>query len=1064
MATVDKAPKKIGKYEVLSVLGEGGMGVVYKGRDPLIDRLVAIKTIRIGGDLEADDLVHRLMMEARSAGRLHHPNIVTVFEFGREGENTYLVMEYVEGKNLLSIIKARPKLSLGDRLDIIIQVCHGLAYAHEIGVVHRDIKPANICLTTKGMPKILDFGLARIDETKLTKTGFLTGTISYMSPERLQGESGPLDDIFALGAVAYELLTYQVAFPGKNYKEIATKIIKDGEFPRSVETEAGLPREIDGILRKSMSREKATRFRTADDFAKDLDRFRNSPEFDEYSRREKATASMASLESVSMRRSVETPFSKAGIELPKPDLPPIAAVISDASEATELRAALPKTGRSEVISDASEVTELRPTLPKLGRDELKTLQVEIPDMDKTELELPAFKKPSDPDDALTAKTELDLPAFKKPTVEDDALLAKTELDLPALKKPPSEDTPTVINPVLKSPGGVGSANEATRLTPTLAAESEATRLTATLASEGESTRLDLPTMDKTLGAGHQVLRRDGDDDATEYVQSPLAGSSQFLDQDRSLAQRAKSFLSQTVAGFGQKKKSAEADVVAEPVQQEVTGRTAVRWGRQIRPEGAGPPGPPSAAVPQTMVAPKPAPAKQLALDKKTISAGVALIVLVGLAPFAFHSLGLIGYIVAYGGAVAAWGFLMRERRQPTLKLVIYLAIAIRAVVLFSAPGTSNDIYRYQWDGFAMSAATDPYVVAPGDSEAASLRDESFEKIDEPESTTRFAAWAEILFFLWASLGGDLIVWRVILLLADLAVVWMLWDPKNGRRSLAYALFPLVVLEGVWAGHVELVSAAFLLLACISIRKEHEGTASLAIGLAAGTSILAGAGAPALLDGANRFFRMAMSFVGVLVLGAMFFGFDGGVMSALRAEGRDSSRLEFVRDKFEENFHDLGVAASVTGAWNAGSKDSPSFAEGITDRSLAAVATMILMLLLVTIVSRWTPTYERGVSNSIATILIVALAAKPWAWLLVVPVAILASQPLILLLAVFSPLIHFVGLKAGAEWVVYAIAYGLSIVAWQVLTARLPKGETRPEILDFRPPGARHGEMLKPEKK
>ena len=200
-------PLKIGKYDVLSVLGEGGMGVVYKARDPFIDRIVAIKTIKLDAGFSEDNLLARLQMEAKTAGRLHHPNIVVVYDFGQQGDLTYLVMEHVEGTNLSRIISTETPIALTTKLDIAIQLCQGLGYAHEIGVIHRDIKPSNVCVTAKGVPKILDFGLARLDETRLTKTGFVSGTISYMSPERMRGESGPPDDIFAMGAVIYELYT-----------------------------------------------------------------------------------------------------------------------------------------------------------------------------------------------------------------------------------------------------------------------------------------------------------------------------------------------------------------------------------------------------------------------------------------------------------------------------------------------------------------------------------------------------------------------------------------------------------------------------------------------------------------------------------------------------------------------------------------------------------------------------------------------------------------------------------------------------------------------------------------
>ena len=255
-------PRTIGKYEVLSVLGKGGMGVVYKGRDPLIDRPVAIKTI-LSEDVTPDEhLLARLRMEAKSAGRLQHPNIVMVYEFGQQDELSYLVMEYVEGASLSRIVSSGARLPLNTKFDLVHQLCDALAYAHEHGVVHRDIKPSNICVTSRGEAKILDFGLARFDETRLTRTGMASGTPSYMSPERLAGEGGPSDDIFAMGAVAYEIFTGQQAFPGVNFREVAAKILS-GNHPVPPSQVADIPQELDAVIRKATARDKRERYATA---------------------------------------------------------------------------------------------------------------------------------------------------------------------------------------------------------------------------------------------------------------------------------------------------------------------------------------------------------------------------------------------------------------------------------------------------------------------------------------------------------------------------------------------------------------------------------------------------------------------------------------------------------------------------------------------------------------------------------------------------------------------------------------------------------------------------------
>ncbi|HEX7422022.1 MAG TPA: serine/threonine-protein kinase [Thermoanaerobaculia bacterium] len=280
MPTRNELPQTIGKYEVIEVIGRGGMGVVYSARDPFIDRVVAIKTIRNEADCD-DDQLGRLRMEARSAGKLQHPNIVTVFDFGELGDLSYIVMEYVQGINLSRAVGKRKAVPLPDKLNILTQVARGLSYAHECGVVHRDMKPSNICITARGVPKILDFGLARFDNTRLTKSGFLSGTIAYMSPERFSGETGPQDDIFALGAVAYEFLTYQRAFPGETTPEIISKIL-GGPMPRGVSELTGYPRELDLIVLRAIDRDPAQRFQTAAAFEQALEKFTRTDEYQDF--------------------------------------------------------------------------------------------------------------------------------------------------------------------------------------------------------------------------------------------------------------------------------------------------------------------------------------------------------------------------------------------------------------------------------------------------------------------------------------------------------------------------------------------------------------------------------------------------------------------------------------------------------------------------------------------------------------------------------------------------------------------------------------------------------------
>ena len=279
-------PQQIGKYEVLGLIGRGGMGMVYSARDPFIDRIVAIKTIRIGHDeTDEDNQRDRLRMEARSAGKLQHPNVVTIYEYGEQDDLSYIVMEFVEGANLSRVIQKAMLLPLATRIGMLVQIARGLGYAHECGVIHRDLKPSNVCITRRGVPKILDFGLARFDDTKLTRTGYLSGTIAYMSPERFSGQTGPQDDIFALGAMAYEFLTFRRAFPGETTPEVISKILS-GPMPQNVSELTGYPPALDDIVLRAIARDPADRYATATDFEQALLEFTHSKGYLEHAAQE----------------------------------------------------------------------------------------------------------------------------------------------------------------------------------------------------------------------------------------------------------------------------------------------------------------------------------------------------------------------------------------------------------------------------------------------------------------------------------------------------------------------------------------------------------------------------------------------------------------------------------------------------------------------------------------------------------------------------------------------------------------------------------------------------------
>src|SRR5437588_5623997 len=262
-------PKRLGKYEVLEVVGRGGMGVVYKAVDPEIGRLVGIKmmTSKVISD---PGLLKRFYREAQSAGKLQHPNIVTIYDLGVHEATPYLVMEFLEGESLDAFIRSGRAISLEEKLNIIIQVCNALAYAHEQKIVHRDIKPANVMVLKDGTVKLVDFGIARIGEEHVTRAGQLLGSIQYMSPEQIQ--DAPVDlrtDIFSTGVSLYQLLTYQLPFEGKDAGETLLKIIHDPPPPLGRFLPA-YPPELDDIMQRVLAKNPDERYQTATDLAFDL--------------------------------------------------------------------------------------------------------------------------------------------------------------------------------------------------------------------------------------------------------------------------------------------------------------------------------------------------------------------------------------------------------------------------------------------------------------------------------------------------------------------------------------------------------------------------------------------------------------------------------------------------------------------------------------------------------------------------------------------------------------------------------------------------------------------------
>ena len=263
--------RKIGRYRIISELGRGAMGVVYKAEDPNLDRVVALKTIILEKDAEGRAEYHkRFFLEAKAAGKLQHPNIVTVFDFGEVDDVAYLAMELLEGTDLRKRVQQGP-LPPAEAIEIGCQMAEALAYAHGRGIVHRDIKPANIMLPDRGAAKIMDFGLARMRVADhKTSTGIVLGTPRYMSPEQISGQ--PVDqrsDIFSLGIVLWEILTGRRLFSGSEMQQVSHSITYDEHEPPT-RVNPDLPAMLDFVVARALKKDPAVRYQDASEMAADL--------------------------------------------------------------------------------------------------------------------------------------------------------------------------------------------------------------------------------------------------------------------------------------------------------------------------------------------------------------------------------------------------------------------------------------------------------------------------------------------------------------------------------------------------------------------------------------------------------------------------------------------------------------------------------------------------------------------------------------------------------------------------------------------------------------------------
>ena len=258
------------RYEILKLIGEGGMANVYLARDTILDRRVAVKVLR--GDLAGDEkFVRRFQREALSASSLSHPNIVEIYDVGEDDGNFYIVMEYIEGKTLKQLIKKRGVLSLPETMDIMLQLLDALNSAHDSYIIHRDIKPQNIMIKDSGLVKITDFGIAMaLNSAQLTQTNSVMGSVHYLPPEQASGKGSTIrSDIYSLGILMFEMLTGRVPFRGDSAVEIALKHMKE-PLPSVRELNPVVPQSVENIILKAAAKNPKNRYHDVRDMADDI--------------------------------------------------------------------------------------------------------------------------------------------------------------------------------------------------------------------------------------------------------------------------------------------------------------------------------------------------------------------------------------------------------------------------------------------------------------------------------------------------------------------------------------------------------------------------------------------------------------------------------------------------------------------------------------------------------------------------------------------------------------------------------------------------------------------------
>jgi serine/threonine-protein kinase len=378
---------QLGRYNIIGELGQGAMGTVYKAVDPLIDRIVAIKTINLSLAMdEKDEYESRFYQEAKAAGRLSHPNIVTIYDVGKSGEIAYIAMEFLQGRELRDILNDGKRMPVEQVINIVAQVAQGLAYAHEHGIVHRDVKPSNIMIVRDGHVKITDFGIARMASAAVrTQTGMVLGSPKYMSPEQVVGKlTDQRSDIFSLGVMLYEMLTGQAPFAGENVNAIMYQTLNSVPPPPST-LSPNVPEMLNFIVAKALAKKLEHRYQDTKEFAADL-----------YACRDRLPRPGITRETVTPAASGAVPRQEAmpvgkHVDTSEDESKPVATLglstAFDSAAATLRLAAL--TGTQEDVEEFS-----------------KTFKMPIPNMEDINRAAPAL--------TTAAKPKIEPPVFSKP--------------------------------------------------------------------------------------------------------------------------------------------------------------------------------------------------------------------------------------------------------------------------------------------------------------------------------------------------------------------------------------------------------------------------------------------------------------------------------------------------------------------------------------------------------------------------------------------------------------------------------------------------------------------------